>query len=94
MFAGILLDTSNHYLELSTILRLLDAMSAAKLNVLHWHLMDSYAFPFASVQFPDLAGAGRWTADLQETGTDAGTGSDSAYSPDMVRQVVQYAAMR
>lgn len=86
---GILLDTSNHFLQVATILRLLDAMSAAKLNVLHWHIMDSYAFPFASTLFPDLAGAGSWTAGLQEVEED-----DSTYSPAIVRQVVQYAAMR
>jgi hexosaminidase len=76
-------------LQLSTLLRLLDAMSAAKLNVLHWHIMDSYAFPFASELFPDLAAAGKWTA-----GNAAGQGKDSVYTHDMVRTVVQYATER
>lgn len=87
--SGILLDTSNHFLQLSTLLRLLDAMAAAKLNVLHWHIMDSYSFPFASDKFPDLASAGKWTA-----GDTAGAGRDSVYTPDMVQAVVHYATQR
>jgi hexosaminidase len=37
---GVLLDTSRHYLSVSTILSALDAMSYNKFTVLHWHVVD------------------------------------------------------
>mmetsp|Transcript_34948 Transcript_34948/g.78567 ORF Transcript_34948/g.78567 Transcript_34948/m.78567 type:complete len:602 (+) Transcript_34948:82-1887(+) len=42
---GLLLDTARHYFPVGTILRTLDAMAATKLNVLHWHMIDSEALP-------------------------------------------------
>lgn len=81
---------------MDSVLRLLDAMAAAKLNVLHWHLVDSYSFPFASDKFPDLAAAGKWTAGagLDSSDEHSDTNTDSVYTPDMVRAVVQYATQR
>jgi hypothetical protein len=39
---GLLLDTSRHHLPLrTTLLRMIDAMSAMRLNVLHWHLVNA-----------------------------------------------------
>lgn len=87
---GLLLDTSNHFLELSTIFRLIDGLSAAKLNVLHWHIMDSYSFPFASEKFPELHEDGRWTAEMSRNSV----GYNSIYTPDAVRAVVKYATQR
>ena len=38
----------------------LHAMRQNKLSVLHWHLTDSQAFPFASAALPAL-GRGAWS---------------------------------
>jgi hexosaminidase len=51
---GLLLDTSRHYLPLSAIRRTLEAMSYAKLNVLHWHIVDAQSFPLQSLGHPSL----------------------------------------
>ena len=52
---GLLLDTARHFLPLAVLLRAIDAMSRAKMNVLHWHLSDAQSFPLQSRRFPELA---------------------------------------
>ena len=38
---GLLLDTSRHYIPEPTIMQILDGMALSKLNVFHWHVVDS-----------------------------------------------------
>lgn len=57
---GLLIDSVNHFLPVTDILRTIDTMSNNKLNVLHWHLTDSYSFPFESKRFPELSASGAW----------------------------------
>ena len=49
---GLLLDTSRHFESLPSIKKLIDSMTYAKLNVLHWHITDSHANPAQSLAFP------------------------------------------
>jgi hexosaminidase len=49
---GLLIDSSRHFLSVSKILRVVDAMSFAKLNVLHWHLIDAQSFPLVVLAAP------------------------------------------
>lgn len=51
---GLLLDLARHYLDLPTLLRTLDGMAAAGLNVLHLHLNDDQGFRFESPSRPRL----------------------------------------
>lgn len=53
---GIMIDSSRHFLSVNVIKRQLEIMSMNKLNVLHWHLVDSESFPYTSVKFPELHG--------------------------------------
>ncbi|CAM9311609.1 unnamed protein product, partial [Ectocarpus fasciculatus] len=57
---GLLLDTSNHFISVSVISKFLDTMASSKMNVLHWHLVDSYSFPFESQAAPEIARSGAW----------------------------------
>ena len=51
---GLMLDTARHYQSLAAIKKLVDSMSYAKFNVLHWHIVDTQSFSFQSVTYPDL----------------------------------------
>ena len=51
---GVMLDTARHVFAPQTLRRLLAAMAASKLNVLHWHLSDDQRFALESRAFPKL----------------------------------------
>ena len=75
---GVMLDTSRHFIPVKHIQNLLVGMWAAKLNVFHWHIVDSTSFPYVSTSHPELSGEGAW--------------SDTAiYSPSDIAEVVQFA---
>ncbi|PIA52981.1 hypothetical protein AQUCO_01000682v1, partial [Aquilegia coerulea] len=54
VFRGLLLDTSRHYLPITVIKEVIESMSYAKLNVLHWHIIDEESFPLEVPSYPDL----------------------------------------
>jgi len=51
---GLHIDVSRHWMPVEVIKRNLDAMSAVKLNVFHWHLSDNQGFRIESKQYPKL----------------------------------------
>ncbi|KAF4350676.1 hypothetical protein G4B88_015400 [Cannabis sativa] len=53
-YRGLLLDTSRHYLPVDVIKQIIDSMSYAKLNVLHWHVIDEQSFPIEIPSYPNL----------------------------------------
>ena len=57
---GILLDTARHYFDIETIEKVIQGMGFAKLNVLHWHIVDSQSFPFESKKFPEITKHGSY----------------------------------
>ena len=56
-FRGLLVDTARHFVPVAYLKRVVDIMSLHRLNVLHWHIVDSQAFPAESKTFPDLTKA-------------------------------------
>jgi hypothetical protein len=78
---GLLLDAGRRFLPVALVQNVLDAMAAAKLSVLHWHLADNCRWAVASAAFPNV------TAPL--AGDYAG-----AYSAADVAAVVAYAGDR
>ncbi|KAL8232008.1 hypothetical protein R6Q57_001786 [Mikania cordata] len=53
-FRGLLLDTSRHYYPIDIIKQIIESMSYAKLNVLHWHIIDEQSFPLEVPAYPKL----------------------------------------
>ncbi|KAL2526269.1 Beta-hexosaminidase 3 [Abeliophyllum distichum] len=53
-YRGLLIDTSRHYQPVAMIKKVIDSMSYAKLNVLHWHTVDSQSFPLEIPSYPKL----------------------------------------
>ncbi|XVF06569.1 hypothetical protein REPUB_Repub06bG0060600 [Reevesia pubescens] len=74
---GVMLDTSRNYYGVEDILRTIEAMSANKLNVFHWHITDSHSFPLMVPSEPELAAKGSY-------------GPDMIYSPLDVARIVQF----
>ncbi|KAG4998744.1 hypothetical protein AAZX31_10G275900 [Glycine max] len=53
-YRGLMLDTSRHYLPVDVIKQIIESMSYAKLNVLHWHIIDEQSFPLEVPTYPNL----------------------------------------
>ena len=78
---GLSIDTSRSFIDISIMERIIQAMSYNKLNVLHWHILDSHSFPFVSTREPLMAIYGAYSAR-------------KVYRPQDIQQLVYYAAVR
>ncbi|WP_159737685.1 beta-N-acetylhexosaminidase [Vibrio atypicus] len=73
---GVSYDTSRHFIELDVILRQLDAMASAKMNVFHWHIWDDQGIRIQLNNYTKL-----WSE----------TADGDYYTKDEIRYVVNYA---
>ena len=79
---GILLDTARHYFDIETIEKVIQGMGFAKLNVLHWHIVDSQSFPFESKKFPEITKHGSYLYP------------HLVYSQEDIKNLIQYGLER
>jgi hexosaminidase len=77
---GLMMDTARHYEPVVAIRALVDSLPYAKLNVLHWHMVDAQSFPFQSRSSPRL-----W---------DGAFSPSERYTQADVVSVVEYARLR
>eukprot|EP01047_Picozoa_sp_COSAG01_P011724 COSAG01_NODE_515_length_16042_cov_8.646553_10_plen_362_part_00 len=80
-FRGLMIDSARHFLPVPFIEHILDAMQANKLNILHWHIVDSQSFPYVSTQFKGLSAKGAYS-------------QRATYTPDQLKHLVDYAEAR
>lgn len=79
-YRGVMIDTARNFYTVQALMRQIDAMSLCKLNVFHWHIVDSQSWPVHMRVYPDMV-------------LDAYSPAE-VYSLDDVRNVVQYGMMR
>ncbi|MDN2480925.1 family 20 glycosylhydrolase [Vibrio agarivorans] len=73
---GVSYDTSRHFIEFDVLIRQLDAMASAKMNVFHWHFWDDQGIRIQTESWPRL-----WSE----------TSDGNYYTKDQVRYLVEYA---
>eukprot|EP00038_Savillea_parva_P015604 m.14497 g.14497 ORF g.14497 m.14497 type:complete len:597 (+) comp3158_c0_seq1:123-1913(+) len=62
-FRGILVDTARHYINMTRLLDIVDAMEILKLNVMLLHLTDDQSFPFGSTTHPNITTYGAFSPE-------------------------------
>ncbi|KAF5367788.1 hypothetical protein D9615_010509 [Tricholomella constricta] len=80
-YRGFMLDTARNFFPVADIKRTLDAMSWVKINMFHWHVVDSQSFPLDIPAFPEIASKGAYS-------------SSEIYSAADVQDIVSYAGAR
>ncbi|KAH0919580.1 LOW QUALITY PROTEIN: hypothetical protein HID58_027240 [Brassica napus] len=79
-YRGLLIDTSRHYLPLPVMKNVIDSMTYTKLNVLHWHIVDTQSFPLEIPSYPKL-----WNGAYSPT---------QRYTFEDAAEIVNYAGRR
>jgi hypothetical protein len=69
-----MVDTSRHWQSIGMLKRLIDSLSYAKLNTLHWHVVDDQSFPLEVRAFPKLQGMGSYSEAEKYTRLDVQVG--------------------
>eukprot|EP00045_Choanoeca_perplexa_P018020 m.274610 g.274610 ORF g.274610 m.274610 type:complete len:647 (+) comp17690_c0_seq3:36-1976(+) len=77
----VLVDTARHFQALPALKAIVDSLVYAKINVVHWHLVDTQSFPFMSPTYPKLGSMGAWSSQERFTAAD-------------VAELVEYARQR
>jgi len=77
---GLMIDSARHFLPLPAIRDIIDSLPYAKINVLHWHMVDSQSFPFESLTHPKL-----WEGAYSPL---------ERYTQSDVESIVEYARLR
>lgn len=79
-YRGLMIDTARNFYSVNSILRQLDTMALAKMNVFHWHLTDTQAWPIFIKSFPDM--------------TQDAYSKREVYHPEDMKLIVNYARER
>ncbi|PBP20048.1 beta-hexosaminidase precursor [Diplocarpon rosae] len=79
-YRGIMIDTARNFLSVKKIKEQIDGMALSKLNVLHWHLVDTQSWPVQLSAFPAM------TLDAYS--------AREIYTHDDLKDIISYATAR
>jgi N-acetyl-beta-hexosaminidase len=87
-------SSGRHFLPISHVKKTVVAASMAKLNVIHWHLVDSQSFATCSEKFPALCAMGAYPNAYSARNFESSPSrnvSKAQYSPAELRDLVTFA---
>ncbi|MEI7633630.1 MAG: beta-N-acetylhexosaminidase [bacterium] len=84
---GFMLDCSRHFMSKEYIKRTIDLLAFHKLNVLHWHFIDSNGWRMQVDSYPKLTQIGAWRGK-------AARRYGGFYTKDDIREIVAHAKSR
>ncbi|OCT53931.1 Beta-hexosaminidase [Cladophialophora carrionii] len=79
-YRGVMIDTGRNFISIRKILEQIDGMALSKLNVLHWHIVDSQSWPLQIQTYPQM--------------TQGAYSAKQTYSQDDVKAIIAYARAR
>jgi hexosaminidase len=85
----LLVDTARYFFNTSFLEHIIDSMSFSKLNVLHWHAIDSQSFPIDSTKYPLLSEKGQFKPHSHFCAS-----SSCSYTSEDIQQLIAYARDR
>lgn len=91
---GFMLDSARHFQSPEFVKRLIDAMAAHKLNILHWHLVDDQGWRIEIDKYPKLTEIGAWRIPASAPGAPPLPRTGGFYTKAQIREIVAYAAAR
>jgi len=77
---GILIDTARNFISVKKIYEQIDGLALSKLNILHWHIVDSQSWPIQIQAYPQM--------------TQDAYSAKEQYSPADVQGIIAYARAR
>ncbi|PSN62426.1 hypothetical protein BS50DRAFT_118550 [Corynespora cassiicola Philippines] len=77
---GIMVDSGRNYLSQKKIFEQIDGMALSKLNVLHWHIIDSQSWALEVDAYPEM--------------TEDAYSANEVYTHDSIKEIIDYAAAR
>lgn len=85
---GLLLDCCRHFMEVSFVKEMIDALALQKMNVLHWHVTEDQGWRIPIEAYPKLTEVGGYRTEVN------GEVTGGHYSREDIEDVVRYAAER
>lgn len=77
---GFMIDTGRNYVSPKKFFEQIDGMALAKLNVLHWHMVDTQSWPVELATYPEM--------------TEDAYSANEVYTKDSLKSIIDYAAAR
>lgn len=85
---GLLLDCCRHFMEVSFVKAMIDALALQKMNVLHWHVTEDQGWRIPIEAYPKLTEVGGYRTEVDNEVTGG------HYTREDIEDVVRYAAER